>query len=138
MKIIKVVLSMLVVTTILAVSGVTAASYLAFSSITLPAFSGVYTGPTVTKTEISYQYMKKIGATDKLSGDERAVVARTISTDYGNSAWISLPKGSYATWGEVAYNMFPANYKLQMKLSTWTVTAAYFSGMWVLDESLLN
>ena len=79
MKKMKLVFLVFVVTCILSIMNVKA-SYLVISGITIPRFSGIYTSDEAVKDTFSNQYMKKIGAVDKNSGDGRAIEAQIRGT----------------------------------------------------------
>lgn len=135
MKIVKYILVVLTLTSVLAIGGVQATSYISFVGIDLPSMSRTYTSSEETKTKVSYQYAKKIGAIDNVTGAERAVDVRTIS-DVSYSLWIRIPKGSIETWGQ-DLNMYENDYQLQLKLATWSFSGASFSGTWYLDDLLV-
>lgn len=137
MKIMKLTFAAFVISSLLAISGVNATSYVSLISVNLPGWSGTYTSDTYSKTIVSPQYNKKVTAIDTLSGDERAVSVRTTSTNYGTSAWISSPKNTLVSWGEAYSNMYNSSYKLQLKLSTFLPTGAYYNGFWYLDNTMI-
>lgn len=136
MKKIKFILATFVISTFFAVSGVSAHISLGFTGVTIPGWQGIYTSPTQQKEIESYQYVLNIGAKDSLSGDERAVEARTKSASSVYSPWMTMPKGRTVSWGE-NINMYVNKYNLQVKAKSNLPTSASFAGSWYLDNRIL-
>jgi F0F1-type ATP synthase assembly protein I len=135
MKKIKCLVFIFTLTLITSVFNIKADSYLGFASITIPSMSGVYTSPTVRKTTFSEQYIMKIGAIDKLSGDERAIGARLKNI---SNTYVLTTKNAYTKLkSQSSLGLIPAEYQLQLKANKWTLSAIYFSGTWVLDDYLI-
>lgn len=133
MKKVKILLVFFIVTCIMSVLNVNATSFKALASIEIPAMQVQYTTDYYEKTVWSSQYASKTGALDKLSGDERAIVARIAQEDL---YWVSLPKGQVVElYG--ASTQAAGTYKLALRADKLTVSGIYFSGMWYLDNTLL-
>lgn len=136
MKKLKIVVSLFLFTCILSLNNIKADSYLNFASITVPSMQGIYTSSSVYKTSLSNQYIKKIAAIDKLSGDERTIGARLkdVTTYYAKTV-----KGSYVQLfnNNSGLGQTTGSYKLQLKAEKWTATSSAFSGSWILDDFLL-
>lgn len=131
MKYVKGSLLLLAVTTVLSMAGVNASTYRSFTGVSIPAFSGIYTSESASKAAWGKQSAYKVGAIDKLSGDERAMQARTNGG--GNiSGYVTLPKGSETTI--TGNNTVPGSYSLQLRASTSLISGASFSGHWYLDK----
>ena len=128
----KTVVGLFLFTCILSMYNVKADSFISFIDIKIPSAQVVYTSDPVTKTTISEQYVKKNGAIDSLSGDERAIGARlkNITTYY-----VETEKNKYvqlfSTNSSLGAN--PGVYELQLKANKWTVTSVSFTGSWALD-----
>ena len=124
-------------TLILSIANVKADSYLGLVGVTIPRLHGVYTSPSVEKTTISNQYVKKIGAVDNLSGDDRAMGARlkNVTTYYA-----SLVTGQYTQLfnDNAGLGQTTGNYQLQLRATKSTVSTVSFSGTWILDDYLIN
>ena len=135
MKKMKLVFLVFVVTCILSIMNVKA-SYLVISGITIPRFSGIYTSDEAVKDTFSNQYMKKIGAVDKNSGDGRAIEAQIQGALTGfillNDNQFTVLPNSNSGYGEM-----PGTYRILLKSKKSLITEAYFTGKWVLDENLL-
>lgn len=135
MKKFKVVFSVFVVTCILSIMNVKA-GYLVISGVTIPSFSGIYTSEEAIKDTVSGQYLKKIGAVDKISGDGRAILAQIQGVPYG---FTQLADSGFTTMpiSNGGYGGVPGPYRMLLKSKKWLATEAYFTGNWVLDENLL-
>lgn len=133
---VKIVIGVFILTCVLSVMNVKADSYLGLVGVKVPAMLDTYTTGNVKKTTISNQYIKKIGATDVLSGDEREIGARLqeVTTYY-----VTTEKGKYVQLfnDNAGLGATPGNYKLTLRAGSWRATAASFSGNWVLDDYLL-
>lgn len=138
MKKIKIVIGIFALSCILSLTNVKASSFFGFNSITVPGMQGTYTTKdSVEKTTYSDQYVRKAGATDKLSGDDRNVGAKlTDVTTY----YVETVKDKYVKLfnNNSGLGSIPGNYKLTLRAGTWTVSSIYFSGTWVLDDYLIN
>lgn len=136
MKKFGIVATLFAITCVLSLENIKADSYLGFSGIKLPAFSGNYTSSKTKKTTDSIQKVKSFGAVDNLSGDDRAVEAKlaNIATTY-----VDLKTGSYVdlkyvtSSGEGWYN---GNYQIQFRCKKSTLSTSTLSAMWVLDPDL--
>lgn len=136
MKKIKILLGVFIISCIFCATGVKATSFKSWVSLTIPALSKTYTSDAYQKTVFSDQYAKKDYATDKLSGDERAIQARLQNI---TTSWTDLPKGSIIKLNAGSTNLgqAPGTYKLQLRAKLSTVTEAYFGGHWYLDDTLI-
>lgn len=117
-------------TAILSVVGVNAATYRNFVGVNIPNMQRPYTSSASNKTSWSEQSAYKVGAIDSMSGDERAIQARTNGNG-SISSYVTLPKGSEKT---IPGNTVPGSYALQLRAETWLPTSASFSGHWYLDK----
>lgn len=136
MKKIKVVLIVFLITCVSSLMNVKA-GYLVMSSITIPSFKGYFTSDEAVKETYSNQYMKKIGAVDKLSGDGRAILG-CISGVSGGFTDLVDNEFTILENSPSGYGQIPATYRLLLQSKKWLVTEAYFTGNWVLDENILN
>lgn len=136
MKKIKITLVLFLLTCITSLVNIKADSYLGFAGVTLPAGQGIFTSTAVNKKTMSEQYISKTGAIDKLSGDERAIGARI----QGVSTYVTVPKGSYAKLdsGDTGLGLSTVAHKLQLRANKWTVSSVSFSGIWYLDDYLMQ
>lgn len=116
--------------------GVKADHFTSWASLELQALKGIYTSDSYSKTAWSDQYAKKDYATDKLSGDERAVEARLQNI---TTSWTTLPKGQTTKLNAGSTNLgqVSGTYKLQLRLQKSTVSGARFGGTWYLDDTLI-
>lgn len=116
--------------------GANADSHKAWVTLDLGAFKEIYTSGSYSKTVLSNQYAKKDYATDKLSGDERAVEARLQNITTG---WTTLPKGQITqlNMGSTNLGQSTGTYKLQLRLQKSTISGARFGGIWYLDDTLI-
>lgn len=116
--------------------GANADSYKAWVTLDLGAFKQIYTSGSVSKTVWGNQYAKKNYATDKLSGDERAVEARLQNI---TSGWTTLPKGQITqlNTGSTNLGQSTGTYNFQLRLQKSTVSGALFGGTWYLDDTLI-
>ena len=133
---IKIIFFLFLITCVTSLSNIKASPSFAFSQITVPAMQGIYTSDAQTKQTISDQYIMKTGATDKLSGDERAIGARLSGV---SNTYVTVPKNSYAQLdsGTTGLGQSPVSHQLQLRATKWTVSAVYFSGIWILDDYIL-
>ena len=136
MKRIKIVAVLFLLTCITSLANIKADSYLGFTGVTIPAMNGIYTSSAVNKTTMSEQYIMKTGATDKLSGDERAIGARIMGA---TTSYVTVTKDSYAKLdsGTTGLGLTPVAHQLEMRANKWTVSSVSFSGIWILDDYLL-
>lgn len=133
MKNFKIILGLLVVTTLLSVSNIKASGVMTYTRISIPAFNGIYTTESETKTTMSEQYIHTIGAVDWLSGDARIIGARlnNITTQYviaTEGQTVQLPSEN------TSIGATPGDYKLDLKAQKWTATTVYYTGTWYLDD----
>lgn len=132
MKYLKITMIIFILATIFSLYNASAA-VINFADITIPVFSGRYMSSERQKDNNNQQYMKKIDCTDDISGDGRAIIARTYSpySNIGYSSWIELPKNSNVTWGNE--NKTISGYKLQLQSQKSLPTTASFYGTWTLN-----
>lgn len=130
MEKIKIVVSLFAISFIFSVTGVNAA-YHSFIGITIPSMSGTYTSDSVYKNTISNQTVKKNGAKDNLSGDERAIQSRLngIGASYIDVATSYRTLANNGSLGQI-----PGDYKIEFKAKKWTASSVTFSGSWILDN----
>jgi len=134
MKYIKISLSIFIFTLIFSAS-YSKAIVSVINDITIPSLSGIWTiGEEVAKYNSSEQKAMKTSCTDNLSGDERAIEARTYDMYGGGnySSWIVLST-SYKGWGSenTEYN---TSYKIQLRAKSSLLTTATFYGRWMVDS----
>lgn len=136
MKIVKTIAILFALTCVTSLMNVKADGSYAFLAVTIPAAQGNYTSPSVTKTTWSNQYVKSTGATDNVSGDGRAVKARLKNI---SNSYTTLTKNSYVQLyaGDTGLGTAPNSYQLQVASVNWFLTAASWSGNWILDDYLL-
>lgn len=116
--------------------GASADSYKAWVSLELKPLKDIYTSDSYSKTVWGNQYAKKNYATDKLSGDERAVEARLQNI---TTSWTTLPKGQITqlNTGSTNLGQSTGTYNFQLRLQKSTVSGALFGGTWYLDDTLI-
>lgn len=136
MKKIKILLGVFIISCVFCATGVKATSFKSWASLEIPRLQGIYTSDAYQKTVFSDQYAKKDYATDKLSGDERAIQARLQNI---TTSWTDLPKGSIETLdvGSTNLGQAPGTYKLQLRAKKSTLSEAWFGGHWYLDDTLI-
>ena len=126
-----------------AVEGANSSSFAGWAPVTLGSFKEIYTSEAYYKTEYGNQYIKKNGAIDSFSGDDRGVEARTFnySLNSNYSEFIDTGNGEYKTWDETkAEGNFSAAYyyKIQLRASKSTLSKVDFYGSWFLNPSGIN
>ncbi|MBS7020855.1 MAG: hypothetical protein KH135_03160 [Firmicutes bacterium] len=102
-------------------------------NVQIPILGNIWTSGIETKQNWGIQEVMKTDATDNVSGDGRVILARTYEmTGGGNySSWITVPKGSWANWGN--YNADKDQYRLQLKSQKNLITTASFYGNWSIN-----
>jgi len=131
MKKIKGMFLVFAVTCLLSIMGVNAGNYRSFIGITIPAMQGTYTSTSEHKSTISNQTVKKNGAKDNLSGDERAIQSRLSGLA---TAYIDVSTSYKALKNNGSLGQIPGDYKIEFKAKTWTASSATFTGSWILDN----
>ncbi len=132
MKYIKGTLAVFVVSLIFSAFKVDALSSISLIDVEIPSFKGIYSSAQKTKTVEGQQYITKVNAIDRLSGDGRNIEARTYKTTENNNTteWLQLPKGKRVTWE--ASNSSVNFYKLHLRSVKSLPTTAGFWGTWEL------
>ena len=136
MKYIKITVCWFIVTLFMSFTGVNAADFKAFTGITLGSFSATYTSSSVAKSVTNYQYITKTGATDLITGGERAVEAQTVNSYGVESGWITIGT-SASTWGQNT-NMYQETYNLKIRAKKSTLAKVSYSGIWYLNANVVN
>lgn len=134
MKLVKGLLLTLVVTGILAATGVSAemSGYMGYSDIILASFSGVYSDGDYTKTTSNKQTLHTIDARDAIIySNTRAVQARTkqMLTPTSTTSWIDAVIGGTVDWGN--QNTGIGSYRLQLRAKKSTVAQTRYWGTWI-------
>ena len=135
MKKAKILLGVFALSVLASFSSVNAAHYRAFVNLKLGNLSGVYISSPQTKDVESFQYVNTSGATDNLSGDTRAISARTRSNSNTYTSWTSANVKQWATWG--AANKSTGSYYLELKATKSTLSTVTYNGIWYIDDTLL-
>lgn len=134
MKLVKGLLLTLVITGILAVTGVSAemSGYMVYSDIRLGSFSGTYYDGDYNKITNNQQTLKTIDARDAIIySNTRAVQARTRHTVAPVSAtsWKDAVIGGTINWG--SENSAEGVYRLELRAKTSTIAQTRYWGTWV-------
>lgn len=134
MKLVKGLFLTLVVTGILAATGVNAemSGYMGYNDIKLSSFGGIYSDGDYLKTTSNQQTLKTIDARDAIIySNTRAVQAKTkqMLTPTSNTSWIDAVIGGTVNWG--SQNTGVGSYRLQLRAKTLTVAQTRYWGTWV-------
>ena len=104
---------------------------LTFSNITIPAFKGTYTSDERVKSNTTNeQTLHTINATDRISGDGRAINARVkgMLSGMSTTSWKSAPKGKVISFGSSSREI--GSWKLQLQSNKNLPTKAGYWGTW--------
>lgn len=133
MKLVKGLFLTLVVTSILAATGVCAeaSGYMTYNDVKLPSFGGIYSDGDYTKTTTNQQTLHTIDARDALIWDNtRAVQARTqqMLAPTSTTTWIDATIGATVNWG--SQNTGIGSYRIQLKAKKSTLAQGRYWGTW--------
>lgn len=134
MKVIKGLFLTLVVTGVLAVTGVSAAmtGSMTYNDIRLASFSGIYSDGDYTKNTNNQQTLYTIDARDAIIySNTRAVQARTkhMVDPVSTTSWVDAVIGKTVNWGN--QNTGNGLYRFQLRAKTLTVAQTRYWGTWV-------
>lgn len=132
MKYIKGTLAVFVVSLVFSAFSVGALNSISLIDVEIPIFKGLYISSQKTKTVDGQQYITKVNAIDRVSGDGRNIESRTYRTTGNNNTteWLTLPKGKRVTWK--TSNSSVNFYKLHLRSVKSLPTTAGFWGTWEL------
>lgn|SRR5574344_316921 len=112
-----------------------------FSNITIPSVSDTYTSTTLSKEEISLQYV--IDYFQDKAVQARVYGPNVLGETYGYSDWKNVPKNSFVgvgsltganTYGVMDYNAT----KIQLRAKNWSLFSFSFWGQWIPEASTYN
>lgn len=135
MKYLKCSILIFVVALICSSFGVGASQIYHYANITIPRFKGTWVSPEHIKQTSSYQYAKKTGCVDDVSGDGRVIIGKTYKkTGSGpaNSSWKEVTY-SGVNWG-TENNYIYDTYSLWLQSNKSLATTASFTGSWTVDQ----
>ncbi len=110
------------------------AASLTLSNMTIPIFGGIYNSPERVKgNDKNTQKLETINVIDRLSGDGRIVLVRTVGTLAGmpTTSWYETTKGKTVNFGEVSREI--GSWKLQIKSKKSLPTKAGYWGIWTYE-----
>ena len=150
MKYFKYLIVALVVTSVMAASGVSAASYRSYVNFEMPTLQGTVSAGTVTKSDYEKHVIGVLSTKDTRDFYVRLTGAG-ISGSTGTSPWVLVEVTSNTTDGNYttvkkfstetsleAYGMVPGNVSMTMKARNNYLSTTYFNGTWYSSESLYN
>lgn len=150
MKYFKFLLVSLVVTSAMAISGVSAAAYRNYAAFKIPAFQGTVNAGSATKSDYERHVIAVLSTTDRRDIQVR-LTGEGISGLVGTSPWVTVVVDQNTTSGEYttvkkfstetsseAYGMVPGEVTLTMRAKNIYVNGTNFSGTWFSSEDLYN
>lgn len=151
MKYIKYLAVALVITSVMAMSGVNAASSLmSYVGFKLPAWQGTVDGGTLTKTDYEKHVMAVLSTQDTRDFHVR-LTGKGISGATGTSPWVLVeitqnsPNTSYSVVKKFstetsaeAYGMVPGDVRMTMKARNTYLSTTWLNGTWYVSESVYN
>lgn len=150
MKYVKYLIVALVITSVMAITGVSAAIYQSFVSFSLPSWQGTVDAGTLTKTDEGVHVVGVLSTQDSRDIQVR-LYGPGVLENYGTSPWVTIevPYNSTTTDYSVvsrintqtssdAYGMFPGNVTMTMKARNTHLSATWFNGTWYVSEDVYN
>ncbi len=150
MKYVKYLVALFAITTVMAVSGVSAAVYQSYAGFKLPAWQGPVDAGTLTKSDYEKHVIGVLSTQDTRDFNVR-LTGKGISGVTGTSPWVlvEVTKNSSNTSYSVvkkfstetsseAYGMVPGNVTMTMKARNTYLSTTYFNGTWYVSESVYN
>ena len=150
MKYVKYLGVALAITTVMAVSGVSAAAYQSYVSFKLPDWQGTVDAGTLTKSDYENHVIGVLSTQDTRDFNVR-LTGKGLSGATGTSPWVlvevthnssntnySVVKKFSTETSSEAYGMVPGNVTMTMKARNTYLSTTYFNGTWFVSESVYN